>query len=307
MSKIKVESLHVYPVKSCAGVELQAATIDSRGIRHDRYFMLIDEENNHVSQREKTELALVVPEMLGEQPDPDTICIELTAPEMGTRKLAHVPEEARPEDRITAFVHGKNVSSLLVNPRADGWFSEYLDMPVRLVAVDRDQPRLIDDRYRQPNSSNEVGFADGFSMLLASQSSLDDLNQTITTATGGDGVPMNRFRPNIVISGEALEPYAEDYWRRIKVGGMIATVVRPCARCEIPHIDQALGQLSRIKGLGKALQSRRGIDLTDPDRDKGAFFAQNLNHSYREGLRIHTGDEVEILDTSPESNVKLRS
>src|SRR5882724_4756645 len=100
MSEIKVESLHVYPVKSCAGVELQAASIDSRGIRHDRYFMVIDEENNRVSQREKPELALVVPVALGEQPDPDTICLDLTAPGMGTIKLSHVPSEARPGDRL---------------------------------------------------------------------------------------------------------------------------------------------------------------------------------------------------------------
>ncbi len=267
-----------------------------RGLEHDRDFMLVDDDDDFVSQRKVPELALVVPTITEH-------AIILAAPGMGG---ISVPLEVADDDRglLTATVHGKAVSGQLVGDDVNDWFTTFLpahkgNERYRLLRVRVDQPRYIGERYRRSNASNLVGFADANSMLLATEPSLAHLNSTLD-----DPVPMNRFRPNVVVDGAVLAPYDEDFWRRIEIGAMTAFVVKGCDRCVIPDVDQATAITG--KAVRRALRARKGANAYDPS-NTGVFFAQNLNHLYEDGLTVRVGDKVRVLERSQEANVVLRA
>src|ERR1700683_3454350 len=180
-----VTSLVTYPVKSCAGIALSEAAVTVRGLEHDRDFMVIDDAADFVSQRKVPELALVVPTIIER-------AIALAAPGMEPIDL---PLASEPDDRriIEATVHGRPVVGQLVGDELDEWFTTFLpryrdNRRFRVLRVREDAPRHIKDRYHVTGASNQVGFADGNSMLLASERSLARLNRELA-----ESVSMNRF------------------------------------------------------------------------------------------------------------------
>jgi uncharacterized protein len=291
---IAVTGLTTYPFKSCAGLDLREARITPRGLEHDRDFMVVDDEGSFVSQRRVAELALVRP-MLAET------SFTLTAPGM---QDVEVPLELEPDDDrlVAASVHDKPVAGQLVGEELDEWFTAFLprykqNRRFRLLRVRDDLPRYINQRYRQPRASNQVGFADGNAMLLATQPSLAKLSTELD-----EPVPMNRFRPNIVIDGAALAAYEEDHWTELRIGALSAFVVKACDRCVIPDVNQDTAVVG--KSVRRALVSRRGVNAHD-DSNKGVFFAQNLNHVYAPGIAVRLGDAVEVVQRGSEPNVRL--
>ncbi len=305
MSEVRVDSLFTYPIKSCGGTQLSEAAVTPIGLEYDRTFMLIDEAKNFISQRTEPRLAIVRP-TIEEADQPDASTLNIAAPDMAEIR---VPLVADPwDDRIVlATLHGKAVTGLEVTEEADDWFSSYLGRNVKLITAADFTPRYINERYHQPGSFNEVGFADAFPMLLTTYASLEAVNTVLNEQLEEPAVPMDRFRPNIVLSGGNLEAFDEDYWRRIRIGEMIASVARPCKRCSIPYVDQATGEATG-KAVGKALAMiRSGTDKTKPgDKSKGVYFGQNLMHVYEEGLMVAEGDELTIERSSLERNVELR-
>jgi uncharacterized protein YcbX len=296
MSSIKITSLYTYPFKSCAGLSLQEACLTPSGFKHDREFMLVDDDSDFVSQRKVPELALVVPKM-GEA------SITLAAPGM---EGVEVPFHIEPDDEklVMATVHGKPVAGQLVSDDLNEWFTTFLpryrqNNRFRLLHVRDDRPRYVSERYQRSAASNRVGFADGHPILLASEPSLARLN-----AETDEAVPINRFRPNIVIDGAGLPAYDEDFWTRIRLGEMDAFVVKACDRCVVPDVDQDTAVTG--KAVRRALTTRKGINAHD-DSNTGVFFAQNLNHVFRPGLRIRLGDQVWVLERSAVANVVLRT
>jgi uncharacterized protein len=294
VSAITVTGLNTYPVKSCAGVALEEALVTPRGLQLDRDFMLIDEDGDFVSQRKVPELALVVPE-IGET------SITLTAPGMDSIALP-LDIELDDDSLVPATVHDKPVTGQLVGDHLDEWFTEFLPpykdhKRFRLLHVCDHAPRYIKERYRLDGASNQVGFADGNSMLLATEPSLAHLNMQMDQP-----VPMNRFRPNIVVGGDGLSPYEEDLWRQVRIGALTAFVVKACDRCVIPDVDQDTAVTG--KAVRRALRTRKGANAYD-ESDKGVFFAQNLNHVYTPALSIKVGDAVEVVQRSAQPNVRL--
>jgi uncharacterized protein len=296
MSVITVTGLHTYPFKSCAGLSLDEACLTPSGFEHDREFMLVDDDGDFVSQRKVPELALVVPTM-GET------AVVLAAPGM---ESVEVPLHIEPDDRrlVIATVHEKPVAGQIVSEELNDWFTTFLprykqNQRFRLLHVRDDRPRYISDRYQRSEASNRVGFADGHPILLATEPSLARLN-----AEMDEVVPMNRFRPNIVIDGEGLPAYDEDFWTRIRVGELDAFVVKACDRCVVPDVDQQTAVTG--KAVRRALTTRKGVNVHD-DSNTGVFFAQNLNHVYRPGVRVSVGDHVRVLERSTEANVVLRT
>jgi uncharacterized protein len=296
VSAITVTGLITYPFKSCGGLDLQEASITPRGLEHDRDLMVVDDGGSFVSQRQVAELALVRP-ILGET------SFTLTAPGM---QDIEVPLELEPDDDrlVAASVHGKPVAGQLVGQELDEWFTAFLprykqNRRFRLVRVRDDLPRYINQRYRQPQASNQVGFADSNAMLLATEPSLAKLNTELD-----EPVPMNRFRPNIVIDGAALAAYEEDHWTEVRIGALSAFVVKACDRCVIPDVNQHTAVVG--KSVRRALVSRRGVNAHD-DSNTGVFFAQNLNHVYAPGIVVRLGDAVEVVQSGSEPNVRLGS
>jgi uncharacterized protein YcbX len=256
--------------------------------------MVIDDDDDFVSQRKVPELALIVPSA-GER------SITLAAPGM---EYAELPLRVEPDDGrvITVTVHGRPVAGQVVGEELNDWFTTFLparngNRRFRLVHVREDIPRYIKSRYQQPGASNRVGFSDANPILLASERSLAKLNEELERA-----VPMNRFRPNIVVDGDELAPYDEDYWIQLEIGSLTAFVVKACGRCVIPDIDQDTAATG--KAVRRALRTREGVNAHDHS-DRGVFFAQNLNHIYTPGIKVCVGDAVQVIERGTDPNVLL--
>lgn len=237
-----------------------------RGIAADRHWMIVDAAGHFLTQREFPRLALIAPRLSNGE-------LEMTAPGMTPLAVGIASDGPRVDvtvwdDRCVAIDHG---------PLAAAWLSDFLGVSCRLVRMADDVVRTVDPNYAR--STDQVGFADGFSFLLASRASLDELNRRLSAP-----LPMNRFRPNIVIDG--VEPFEEDGWKRIVIGGIGFCVAKPCARCAITTVDQRTGERSR-EPL-RTLATFRNV----PGR--GVMFGQNLVHD-RTGV-IRVGAVVDVIE-----------
>jgi len=201
---IKLTSIHVYPMKAARAVDLGESVVEPWGLAGDRRWMLADEAGRFVSQREEPALARVSV-ISGTNDDAVTI-----SSHGSPRCEVAVPRDA---EMVKVSVWGTSFVAMGAGPEADRWFSAYLGRPVRLVYLDDPARRPVDPDYGRPGET--VSFADGFPLLLTSAGSLGELGDWLT-ADGDQPVPMTRFRPNVVVAG--APPWAEDRWRRIRIG-----------------------------------------------------------------------------------------
>ena len=271
---MRLAALHVYPIKSCRGTSLGEAVIGPRGIQGDRRWMLVVPEGRFLSQRRHPRLALVQPELLEDR-------LRVTAP--GAEPLEVDPEAPGPE--LEVEIWADRCAAVDQGDEAAGWFSRFLDAPVRLVRQGDEADRPVDPAYAR-SPGDQVSFTDGYPLLLASQASLDDLNARLPEA-----LPMNRFRPNLVVEGS--HPWDEDRWALVRIGALELNVVKPCSRCVITTVDQERG----VKGkepLQTMATFRRGIPGAPPGGEGEVYFGQNLIHREEGVLRV--GDPVEVLD-----------
>src|SRR5579884_880682 len=217
---ISLSALNVYPIKSCAGISLDRAELGPRGIMHDRSFMLVDRKGKFITQRDQPYMALIRPVI-----NPDgTLTVQ--APGMPDLTIPGDPDGPRYEVTVWKY------TGIAVDQGDDlaAWFSMLLEYPCRLVMFPNDVIRKVSPKYAR-REQDQVGFADGYPCLLISEASLTDLNTRLVQP-----LPMNRFRPNIVVRGTV--PYAEDMWRTIRIGEVTFDIVKPCARCVITTTDQ---------------------------------------------------------------------
>jgi uncharacterized protein YcbX len=261
-----VSHLHVYPVKSCRGVPLGTALLDRWGIQHDRNWMVVDAEGRFISQRTQPRLALIEPALGRER-------LILRAPDMTPLELP-VTGRAGPERMVTVW--DDTVRALDQGQTAGDWFSAYLGTPARLVRIGAGFERAVDEVKYPPGA--EVGFADAFPLLVLSDASLAELNARLP-----EPVPMNRFRPNVVLTGCAA--FAEDAWKRIRIGEVTLQLATPCKRCTTTTVDQATGHTGK-EPLATLASFRRYQD--------GVSFGRNAVHQGVGSIRV--GDAVELLD-----------
>ncbi len=218
----RLVGIFIYPLKGARGIALESARLDALGFRHDRRWMVVDPAGTFVSQRTSPRLALVRPALAGD-------ALVLEAPGHPPLELPPPPEARRQAVRV----FDDAVEAAPVGDAADAWISAFLGLPARIVAFPADAVRPVDRRYAR-RATDRVAFVDAYPCLLISQASLDLLNRRLA-----EPVPMDRFRPNLVVAGTA--PHAEDGWRRLRVGDVVFHVVKPCARCTVPAVDQATG------------------------------------------------------------------
>jgi uncharacterized protein YcbX len=259
-----LSQLYVYPIKSCGGVALESAAVSATGLRNDRRWMLVDETGEFLSQRRLPRMALISVRLA-----PGHLIVG--APGMPGLEVPLRPDTG---DLVDVCVWGHESRGAVVGEEADRWFGEFLEYPCRLVYKPDDDVRLVDSPYAE--SGDQVGFADGFSFLLISEASLYDLNGRLQ-----EPVPMNRFRPNLVVRG--CEPYAEDRWSRIRVGEVQFRVAEPCARCAITLVDQKTGARGKEPLRTLATYRKSGGEV---------FFGRNLIHASLGTVRV--GDPVEV-------------
>ncbi len=264
---VTLSEINIYPIKSTRRIALQESEVLARGLPWDRRWMLVDRDNRFVTARKHPRLATVQTAMGGGK-------LRIEAEGMASLSI---PMQAQANERIEVEVWRDTVAAVLVGRLADIWFSDLLDMPVRLVQMSDDIVRAVDQRFGQ--AGDEVSFADGFPLLLISQASLDDLNRRLSHP-----VSMRRFRPNIIVAG--TEAYDEDNWTRIRIGEVEFAGVKACSRCIFTTIDPDSGEVSGDQEPLRTLGTYR--------RDSGGvYFGQNMIP--RSGGRIRVGDKVEIL------------
>jgi uncharacterized protein YcbX len=267
-----VSGLWIYPVKSCRGIALQRSQVEARGLQSDRRWMIVDDVGTFVTQRSEPRLALVDVALADD-------ALVLEAPGMPTLRVS----SSAPDDRRRVTVWRDQVEALDCGADARAWLTRYLGTPASLVHMPDDVRRPVKPAYALP--TDIVGFADGFPLLVASTSSLDDLNARIRERTGAP-VPMDRFRPNIVVTGAPA--WAEDTWVRIVVGAIPIRVPKPCDRCVITTTDQRTAErgVEPLRTLAKFRQE-----------DKKVYFAQNGVPDAAGAIAI--GDAVTVLETRP--------
>ena len=209
MPQAFLSAIFIYPVKSLSGIEVQEWEVGKKGLKLDRQWMLIDQNGRFLSQRQKPEMALIKPKLIGD-------AIILTAPDVAS---ISIPLEADDCQQIDVTIWRDQCRAGQVSADADQWFSDFLKLKCRLVYLPDAFMRNVDPEYAKPE--DQVAFADGFPFLIVSEPSLDALNQAI-----GQQLPMSRFRPNLVIKG--CVSYAEDYWREINIGKIDFRLPKPC-------------------------------------------------------------------------------
>jgi len=260
---LRVASLHIYPVKACAAVDLELMNLDNRGPCGDRRYMVVDDQDRFLTQREAPSLALVRPsllpiglrlETLGQSPI--TVCDGLT--------------------RRRVQVWRSELEALDCGDEAAQWLSAHLSRSVRLVSMAPDVRRPIDAPHEGAPTS--VAFADGFPLLVTHMASLHELNGRLDSP-----VSMNRFRANIVIDGG--DPWDEDAWTALGLGSAELTLPKPCERCKVVSVDQRTGVTS--KEPLRTLATYRRVT------GAGIIFGQNAIHSGP--ATIEVGDRVEAL------------
>lgn len=260
---MRLTEIHIYPVKSLAGIALQRASLDAMGLRHDRRWMLVDPAGRFLTQRSHPQMVLIQPRFAEGM---------LTLSREGMQDH-RVPPASGDKRRVRVAVWRDRVEAVHLGAQTDAWLSQAIGASCMLVYIDDDEVRQCDLNYAA--EGERTGFADGFPLLLISQGSLDDLNKRL-----GEELPMRRFRPNLVVSGCAA--YAEDGWRRIVIGGIAMRVVKPCSRCLVTTIDPATG----IKGKGEPLRTLSTYRM----RGNQVYFGQNLIHE-RQGV-LTVGQEL---------------
>lgn len=261
---MQLSQLAIYPVKSCSQIQLQQAQLSPFGLPMDRRWMVIDEKGYMVTQRQQPRMCLIQVGLDGER-------LQLNAPGMPERLI-----ERHDHTPVAATVWKDTCHAEDCGDDAAHWLSEFLQIPVRLAFFPEQEIRQCDLKYAK--QGDITAFSDGFPYLLISQPSLDDLNSRLRQP-----VEMKRFRPNLVISG--CEPFAEDQWKRIRIGDVSFRLVKPCSRCVIPSIDPATAEKSAEPTKTLATYRRK---------DNRIFFGQNV---VAEGTgRLELGMPVEVLE-----------
>lgn len=279
MTTPSLSALHIYPVKSLRGVDVREAVVEPWGLATDRRWMLVDtRQMKAVTQREQPRLALLAAEPVGggglrlTGPGQEPIDVAVPVPLPGATSLK----------TVRLFAH--KIEVVPAGEAVDDWFRRYLDAPVRLMHLDDPAVRRpVDPEFSRPGDM--VSLADGFPLLVTTTASLAALNALI--AGGGRAaegpLPMNRFRPNAVIDG--TQAWAEDGWRRVRIGEMTFRVPKPCGRCVVTTTDQ-----------GTAARGKEPLHTLAKYRKFGSslVFGQNLIPEYPGTLRV--GDPLTLVE-----------
>ncbi len=265
----RIAALYRYPLKSARAQSLHEARLCSTGLEHDRQWMLVTPQGRFITQREQPRLALL-------HAEPGATGLGICAPELPPLLIAHGAAQ-RPcrvriwRDECAAFDAGDEVAAVL---------SHWLGSSCRLVRFDPAQRRLSERRYSgEVEASN--AFSDGYPLLLISEASRSDLNRRV-----GRELPMNRFRPNIVLAG--LAAYDEDRLEELRFGKVVLRAVKACTRCSITTTEQETGTLDGAEPLRTLKSYRYDAALG------GVCFGQNLVMLSGTGSTLAVGARMQL-------------
>jgi uncharacterized protein len=267
MSHIYLSAIYIYPVKSLAGISLQSWPVTETGFQFDRQWMLIDEDNQFLSQRRLPRMALIKTALTENE-------LVLSALGMEELRLELNPTQG---EIINSTIWHDQVDTFAVSLEADSWFSHFLNINCRLVYQPETVIRHVNPQFAK--QTDKTALSDGFPFLLISENSLTALNTAMNLE-----LSMSRFRPNLVVSG--CGSYAEDTWREISIGAIDFRLPKPCSRCSVPTINPETAETGKepLTTLNRLRKSENKV-----------YFGQNALHDNVGMLSV--GDQVTIKRT----------
>ncbi len=276
---VRVESLHVYPVKSCRGIDLEEATIGPRGFLFDRNWIVVDGQGKMLTQRDITSIATVLTALTDD-------AITLSAP--GARDIP-IPFVSEGSARTSVDVWGNECAGLDEGDEAAAWLSTVLGQGVRLLRFDETSCRELDAEWIGDTKAT-AAFSDVLPFLVVSTASLDALNEW-RAARDMPPCTIDRFRANIVLTG--LDAWAEDEVPALQCGDIKIDLTRPCSRCRVPSINQQTGVEEEYGNLEVLAEERKFKNYIDRP---GAMFGVQGMCTAGEGGTIKVGDEIAIVE-----------
>lgn len=278
-----------FPVKSCRGETLTEAVVEPWGLAEDRRWMIVDDAGVAITARAVNAMVLLRPELTATG-------LRLHAPGSAAGSRSSVLEVSTPDPavQVPVSVWSSPLTAAPTGHDVAHWISAVLGVSARLVWLDDPTRRPTDPAYS--TADDRVSFADGFPLLLASESSLAALNDEVLASygVGGEALPMTRFRPNVVVAGATA--WAEDDWRRIRIGAATFRAVKGCARCVLTTIDPDTAARGK-EPIASLARLRRW--------DNQTWFGVNLVPDVS-GATITVGDEVEVLEAAAPGGGPLR-
>lgn len=276
---MRVSEINIYPVKSLKGITVIEAEVEPRGLRSDRRWLIIDKDGNFLTQRGLPKMA--------------TIGVAVSGNGLDVRADGFVPLRVDPieGERVTALVWNSTSEAVAYDIETNEWFSDVLGKEVALLYMPDNAGRPVNPRFDR--GGEMVSFADGYPLMLLGEASLAELNSRLERP-----LPMNRFRPNLVVSGS--EAFAEDDWKTIRIGEAVFRSTKPCERCTITTVDQSRGEFDGKEPLRTLATFRSARDVM-PERidalglgPNAVIFGQNLV-AESAGATIRVGDTVEVV------------
>ncbi|HEV7701786.1 MAG TPA: MOSC N-terminal beta barrel domain-containing protein [Pyrinomonadaceae bacterium] len=278
-----ISEINIYPIKSLKGISLDSAKVEERGLEFDRRWMLTTPDGMFFAQREFPRMA--------------TLSVVVESGELRVESegqgVLSIPLEPDSGERQRVTVWQSVCDGLAYNGAVSEWFSDAIGTNCRLVYMPDASRRHINPRFDR--GDDVVSFADGYPLMLIGEGSLEELNGRLETQ-----LPMNRFRPNLVVSGS--EPFAEDDWRTARIGEAMFRSTKPCERCVMTTVDQATGEFDGKDPL-KTLATYRQARMVMPERienlglsENAVLFGQNLVCE-NPGATVRIDDRVEVLES----------
>ncbi len=260
--------INIYPIKSLKGISLKEAKVEPRGLQYDRRWMITDRNAKFLTQREFPKMA-TIRISIGDEG------LELSAPDSDGLAVSFEPKNGREQ---TVTIWKDSPRALVYEDEVNDWFSRVLETPCQLVYMPDEFEREVDPDFAV--ADDIVSFADAYPFLVIGEGSLNDLNSKLE-----EPLPMNRFRPNLVVSGS--EAFAEHEWRKFSVGENIFYGVKPSKRCVITTVDQDEGIFTGKEPL-RTLATYRDVP-------GGVIFGENLLSANPGGI-IRVGDDVSVIE-----------
>lgn len=271
---MEISEINIYPIKSLGGISLNEAVVEEKGLQFDRRWMLVDEAGKFLTQREFPVMATLRVSL-------ENGGLKINSAENQSIEIPFAPTS---DNKLNVKIWASKCKAVSYDETINTWFSDNLQTNCKLVVMPEDSRRKVNPFYAVRKFRDVVSFADGYPVLLIGESSLADLNSKLENP-----IPMNRFRPNLVVKDS--EAFAEDGWKKVKIGEAIFHLVKPCARCVMTTIDQQTGVLQGKEPL-KTLATYR---LVKKRGEAKIIFGQNLI-AEKAGASVKIGDKVEILE-----------
>lgn len=263
-----LQSLHIYPIKSTAGISLSNSWVDDFGLSFDRRFVITDENGRFITARTQPTLCLIKVSITEKG-------LVLIAPDM---PALHIHYQALSQTYKNISVWKDDINAQYGHADYDLWFSQYLQMPCQLMYFGEQSQRLVHQ------SNKQVAFADGYPLLLISQASLDDLNSKVPPKLNSP-ISMSQFRPNIVVND--CDAFAEDTWQHIRIGEVEFELTKPCSRCIFTTVNPESAEKHPQQEPLNTLKNYRQVE------NGNVMFGQNLV-ALNQGS-IKQGDKIVVL------------